>query len=184
MNEFYSKLNEELLKLKEEFFIYHDKKEWKLIAIAYPNYEKQNTWHLMDLDYIERFKDKQPTLKFGVHKVDAIKYPAYTKLVYHEDKNKRFLITPKKADELKKKNVNIDNLKVLAERTRMPYFGEIWNVLDNQLSMLYKDQLITLKIGDEIFNAFEYRPKVFIREHKLTRKKSLVNAKGQIIMKR
>jgi len=183
MNNYYHNLNEILLELKKEFYKYHDKKEWSIIAISYPNFEHQNTWHLMDIDYIERFKNKQPILRFGHTKVDAVKYPAYTKLVFHEDKNKRFVITPEKEEELKKKNITIDNFQVLAERVRLAHFGEIWNITDERLASLYREQLISLKIGGEIYNAYEYRSKIFIREHKLTRKKSLVNVKGQIIMK-
>ena len=183
MNEYYNILNERLLKLKEEFFLYHKKEDYSIIAISLHNFDKQNTWHLMDIDYIERFKDKQPTLKFGGFKAEAFKYPAYTKLVYHEDKNKRFVITPEKEEELRRRNVNVDNLKVLAERTRLAQYGEIWNIKDIRLSNLYRDQLISLRIGEDTYNAYEYREKVFIIKHRFSKKKSLCSVNGKIIMK-
>jgi hypothetical protein len=183
METYYNHLNERLLDLKDEFFLYHKKEDYSIIAISLHNFDNQNTWHLIDIDYIERFKDKQPTLKFGGFKAEAFKYPAYTKLVYHEDKNKRYVITPEKEKELKNKNIDINNLKILAERTRLAQFGEIWNIKDERLANLYRDQLISLKIGEVSYNAYEYREKVFIIKHKLSNKKSLCSANGKIVMK-
>jgi hypothetical protein len=184
LDEFYQKQNEKLLKLKELFFQTFSPSDYRIIAITLLNRDNVNTWHLMDIDYIERFKDKQPVLQFGSIKINAQKYPAYTKLVLHEDKNKRFLITPEKEKELIKKNIDLDNFKILAERTRLSHFGEIWNIKDDKLNSLYREQLISIRIKDEFYNSTDYRSEVFLIQNKLTNEKFLCNYKGQIVMKK
>jgi hypothetical protein len=184
VEDFYKQQNLKLLKLKEKFFSNMSSTEFKIIAITLPNKENINTWHLIDFDYIERFKDKQPILQFGSLKINADKYPAYTKLIYNEEKNKRYLITPDKEKELKKKNFNIEDYILLAERKRLANFGEIWNIEDDRLNHLYREQLISIKIGDVFFNSTDYRKEIFLIQNKLNNKKFLTNYKGQVVMKK
>jgi len=73
LDEFYQKQNEKLLKLKELFFQTFSPSDYRIIAITLLNRDNVNTWHLMDIDYIERFKDKQPVLQFGSIKINAQK---------------------------------------------------------------------------------------------------------------
>ena len=184
MKEFYKKQNEKIEKLKENFYKYHSRKEYRIIAISLKNKENINTWHLIDIDYIERFKEKQPIIMFGSIKVTAGKYPAYTKLVLHEEKNKRFLITPEKEKELKEKKIDIKNFKILAERIRLADYGEIWNIKDEKLNNLYREQLTSIRINKEEYISNEYRSEVFLIQNKINKKKYLVNYKGQVIMKK
>ena len=169
--------------LKKEFFKYNSK-DYSIIAITYPNRENNNTWHLMDIDYIERFKEKQPVLQFGALKIKANDYPAYTKLVYHEEKGKRFVITPEKEKQLKEKKFNFSSIRTIANRVRLANFGEIWKIEDDKINEVYKDQLTSIKIGDEWFHSSDYRKEVFLVKNKMNNEKYLLSVVGKIVMKK
>lgn len=182
--EFIEKQNKIICDLEEEFYKYHNKKNEKILAVSLLNKEKINTWHLTDFNLIETFANKNPLIKVGNLTLNAQNYPACTKLVYDIDKDKKYLLTPEKIDHLNDKNIDISQFELLAERTRIANYGEVWQIESESLKNLFHQQLLAIKFLDTFYYSEDYNEKVFIVKDNYTNQKKFVNSKGQIVMKK
>lgn len=153
---------------------------YDILAINYRNSFNNLTWHLFDFNYIEQFRNKQPILRIGNITLKADDYEYGTSLVYEANRDKKYVLVPEKQKLLKSKNIAFDTL---ATRARLPSFGGIWKILDEEFASKYSDQLFGIKINNHLHLSHQYEKKTLIVKNKLTNEKTLMTIRGKIPMK-
>lgn len=168
-------LENEIKKFKEKY------KDLSLIAINFRNAKKELTWHLLDYNMIEDFKNNHPVIKIGSITIKADDYEIGTALIYDTNKNKKYLVNKDKLNILKEKNINFDTL---ATRGRMKGFGGVWKIESKKMANDYEEQLFGIKIEDHIYLSTDYQEKIFIVKNKFNNKKMLLTLDGKVPMKK